>query len=701
MKLFSKTLNHKKTILFVFLFVCILLSPKIVFGADPQCNPGCVYTPGGLPSGGTCVCGEGIIRSIELPLSETAIKCPNFLADPTGATYCGVFTSLADTIDAIFYKISYTVSWLFSTILTWTTDQPITKSLKAGDSASTFIAGWAQVRDFANMLIVLGFVVVGISFTLRIEGYGTKKVLINLILVALLVNFSGLFCGIMIDAANITIKTLKVYGGVNGHGGIDMVTALKKADNAAAKIAFDSNGTTGYILSILWFCVFYAIVGFTYFVLGLILIERYAILAILYILSPAAFVFWVFPASKKLWTEWWNHFLKWCFVGVMALFFMGIATKILNAADNYEWITLIVVLVFMVVGAKTAVKSSGMASAAVIGLAASGAGFAMGAVAGGAKGTLKALSDKTGVTGAATRAKDRVTQGLENVGLRKTGGTSFNQQSRLNDKDRTNRVNSMSADQMVREIQNPRFGNQAFLDRAKMMEKLGENNQLGMLPAGIRANRIAEATTAGVRAKSLISGLGSGDIANIVNNPVAHPEYDAEARAKGTKALMERGDLHRVDVGQRARVAGEVAQHGITIGDLAKSHYEFRNYDQGPNGRAAPAGSNPNAIGQDQARVEQLRSVYSAMGGTQRRNIAPRDITPEFITSKGINADNLSDFRTAGNAQRVQFGNIVSHTIDPAVDRALRAAETAAAGNTKELNRVRGIREEIVNHIIA
>jgi hypothetical protein len=38
-----------------------------------------------------------------------------------------------------------------------------------------FIRVWASSRDIANMLIVLAFVAVGIAFTLRIEGYGTKK----------------------------------------------------------------------------------------------------------------------------------------------------------------------------------------------------------------------------------------------------------------------------------------------------------------------------------------------------------------------------------------------------------------------------------------------------------------------------------------------------------------------------------------------
>ncbi len=98
--------------------------------------------------------------------------------------------------------------------LTFVLSPPFSDYNITGDP--TFISGWTSVRDIANLFIVLGFVVIGISFALRIGEYGSKKVLFSLIIIALLVNFSGLFCGLIIDASNIIMKDLLRRGGGSG-----------------------------------------------------------------------------------------------------------------------------------------------------------------------------------------------------------------------------------------------------------------------------------------------------------------------------------------------------------------------------------------------------------------------------------------------------------------------------------------------------
>jgi len=91
---------------------------------------------------------------------------------------------------------------------------------------TTFVTIWASVRDIANMFIVLGFVVVGIATSLRFGEYGAKKLLPFLIIIAILINFSGLFCGLIIDASNITMNTLLQDGKTN-----ESFTALSTAIN--------------------------------------------------------------------------------------------------------------------------------------------------------------------------------------------------------------------------------------------------------------------------------------------------------------------------------------------------------------------------------------------------------------------------------------------------------------------------------------
>lgn len=61
---------------------------------------------------------------------------------------------------------------------------------------------WAFVRDLTNVLIIGGFVAVGISTILQVSQYAADKFLARLIIAALLVNFSYFITGAIIDSAN-------------------------------------------------------------------------------------------------------------------------------------------------------------------------------------------------------------------------------------------------------------------------------------------------------------------------------------------------------------------------------------------------------------------------------------------------------------------------------------------------------------------
>ncbi|GAI30419.1 unnamed protein product, partial [marine sediment metagenome] len=78
---------------------------------------------------------------------------------------------------------------------------------------------------FVNMLLVLILVYIAIATILRLAGYETKKLLITFIIVALLVNFSPVICGLIVDASNIVMNFFlsEVTGGkqlINSFGAI-------------------------------------------------------------------------------------------------------------------------------------------------------------------------------------------------------------------------------------------------------------------------------------------------------------------------------------------------------------------------------------------------------------------------------------------------------------------------------------------------
>lgn len=246
-----------------------------------------------------------------------------------------------------------------------------------------FTSAWRSVRDMANMLIVLGFVAVGIATTLRIAEYSAKKILPYLILVALLINFSGVFCGVIIKTADVATNALLSAGGAAGN--ITSLTDvlqnslqwnLNNVGVGGAGASWQSTLTTSIGLGVI---ALYA--AWVFFIFAVLLASRYVFLAVLYILSPLAFFAFVFPITKQYWSKWWNNFIMWSFLGVVTAFFIYLAMSVLvGAGASLSLQAIFVSFVFLYIGYKMAKSSAAMGASAVIGLAGAAGKLAMGGV---------------------------------------------------------------------------------------------------------------------------------------------------------------------------------------------------------------------------------------------------------------------------------------------------------------------------------
>ena len=183
--------------------------------------------------------------------------------------------------------------------------------------------GWPLVRDLANMVIVLGFVIIGVATALRVKEYEAKQLLSKLIIVALFVNFSLLICGVVIDISNILVNFFAQVGDLSDFGkffnnsGINMVLDLAKNITKDNPIAF--------LVKSLSIVVFNLVLVAVLSLYTLLFAFRVVAIWLLVILAPLAFVFSVFPATRKFYEMWINNFIQWCFIGVPATFFLYLA----------------------------------------------------------------------------------------------------------------------------------------------------------------------------------------------------------------------------------------------------------------------------------------------------------------------------------------------------------------------------------------
>ncbi len=201
-------------------------------------------------------------------------------------------------------------------------DWSLQRKFLAPDVTVTSLAqqtGWTTVRDLANMAMVLGLVIIAICIILGIREFEAKRTLPIFILIALLINFTPVICGFIIDLSD-KVTSWLAKGGIS-------TTYAQKVENEI------NNNPDKYcdFFTIFLFALFMLIAAIVYFMYFLLFIIRFVYLLLLVIISPLAFASRIFPPSDKVrhffpkflhWDGWWNEFLTWCTIGFFGAFFL-------------------------------------------------------------------------------------------------------------------------------------------------------------------------------------------------------------------------------------------------------------------------------------------------------------------------------------------------------------------------------------------
>lgn len=166
--------------------------------------------------------------------------------------------------------------------------------------------GWPLIRDIVNMFFIVILLVVAFSTIVRWKKFYYKDILPKLLIMAVLVNFSMTFVGIMIDFSQVLMLTF--VNGFKAAAAGNFVTAFKLDKvmkiNSPDTLSADSSTTKdSYLTSIVvaqFFGVFILGITATLMVIMVVyLIVRIVGLWIALILSPAAFFLTAVPPAIK------------------------------------------------------------------------------------------------------------------------------------------------------------------------------------------------------------------------------------------------------------------------------------------------------------------------------------------------------------------------------------------------------------------
>lgn len=204
--------------------------------------------------------------------------------------------------------------------------------------------GWKIARDVANICFIFILLYIAINTILQTKSADTKKLLIRVIIVAILLNFSLFFAKVVIDTSN--ILALQFYGKM---GGTNVTTlssfATSNRDQGIAQqfvkglgvLSLYQSGDDGNVAPITQGAnllaitaggaVLLLVTAFVFIAGAILFIIRTIVLIFLMILAPLAFLSMILPKTEQYWNQWLSALINQSFFATiyMALLYIVIA----------------------------------------------------------------------------------------------------------------------------------------------------------------------------------------------------------------------------------------------------------------------------------------------------------------------------------------------------------------------------------------
>lgn len=205
--------------------------------------------------------------------------------------------------------------------------------------------GWTITREMANILFVIWMVIIAFSSILNIDDYGAKKRFALLITIALLVNFTQVITGVIVDMSQILMNFF-IGQGLSPETPLAIAQAMHidkllvdnpefgtilKEKSGLSQITFFGIPIGHAIYSYgtkIFSIIFLALAAHLFLLIALIFIIRIVALWIITILAPIAFVLGIMPFGSGWLKTWWSQLFSWSFIGVTMAFFLYLAARL-------------------------------------------------------------------------------------------------------------------------------------------------------------------------------------------------------------------------------------------------------------------------------------------------------------------------------------------------------------------------------------
>lgn len=213
--------------------------------------------------------------------------------------------------------------YLFDKVIQFSILEMSTNIKGEGSLGSSIDQTWKTLRDIANMFFILVLLFTAFKAMFQLSAGNVGRTILNIVIVALLINFSLFFTKVVIDASNVvaigfynsivstnrpaaqaTEGTQEVTQGSISSGYMRLLGLQSWFDPAIitkSKLDAQQLMVTGVMSAI-----FMLVVAVVMFIASAMLLARWLLLIVLMILSPVAFIAIIIPGMSSNFEKWKN-----------------------------------------------------------------------------------------------------------------------------------------------------------------------------------------------------------------------------------------------------------------------------------------------------------------------------------------------------------------------------------------------------------
>lgn len=260
-----------------------------------------------------------------------------------GWIICGVSRFMADAMDKAYG---------------WISDYLVVKPLTT-DTSNGLYQAWDIAKNIANAAFIVAFLIIVYSqiTSVGINNYEIKKMIPRLIIAAILVNASYIICTIAIDISNIMgdsiqkalieiRQTLPAPKAQTSWGNLTTLILSGGTLGVAGGIAIAASGGVLALVPLLVPVLVGGILSI--FVALIVLAARQALVTVLVVLAPIAFVAYLLPNTEKQFERWRGLFVNMLMIfPLFSLLFGGAQLASYIIIQNTDQISVVILAMFV------------------------------------------------------------------------------------------------------------------------------------------------------------------------------------------------------------------------------------------------------------------------------------------------------------------------------------------------------------------